>query len=287
MNMFDFTHPQADEGKVFLNPSTGEVVQADGIQGNGFQTAGFGQQQTSGTPDLSTTSTCTDVDTDPDVCATQNDLGSSAIVSGNSVWFSASADITPRESSSPTTVHFTGQWVNLKLQGGNGLPLSIPAPNSEVVFSSSATSVTTTYTSGQWVTTVPLGYSGNVFIGGVAYQPPAGVNLADAKVDWEGVFSGTTVSFTLQWQWAAAVYSNLGTGLGTSAFYSALGVKPIDASTGSTYANSDNAGTPENFKGAYVSSATYGGYGPFGSYQYTGAYNQPGNAYYQAYLLNE
>jgi hypothetical protein len=248
-----------------------------------------------GAPDLSTTSTCTDADTNPDVCATENDFGNSAIATGNDVWFSASADITPKESALPLSVHFSGQWINLQLQGGNGIPLQIPAPNSEVVFSSTATTATTTYAGGQWVTTVPVGYSGNVFIGGVAYQVPAGVSLAGAKVDWTGVFSGTTNSFTLQWQWGAAVYSSLGTGLGTgigsssgtTAFYNALGIKPVDANTGNAYLNNDNAGTPENFVANFLSSATGNGHGPHGSNQYTGAYNQAGSAYYQAYLLNE
>ncbi len=289
LNMFDFTHPQPHEGVVLMNPSTGEVVQNNNFQGQ-FQgqslDQGQGQKLAPGTPNLGTTSTCTDVDTNPDVCATENDFSNNAIASANDVWFSASADITPKESSLPLTVHFTGQWINLQLQGGNGLPLQIPAPNAEVVFSSSATSATTTYTGGQWVTTVPVGFTGNVFIGGVAYQAPNGVSLAGAKVDWTGVFSGTTNSFTLQWQWGAAVYSSLGSGLGTTAFYNALGVKPIDANAGSAYLNNDNAGTPENFKASFVSSAT-GGHGPFGPNQYTGVYNQPGNAYYQAYLLNQ
>ncbi len=289
LNMFDFSHQQPAGNKLFLNPSTGEVVQTGYGFGFGSQAsaADQGQANTPGTPNLKTTSTCTDVDTNPDVCATQNNFSNGAIAAGNYVWFSAEADITTRETSG-TTVFFTGQAVNLQLQGGNGLPLTIPAPNAEVVFSSSATTETTTYTGGKWVTTVPADYTGNVFVGGVAYQVPTGVSLAGAKVDWEGVFSGTTVSFTLNWQWAAAVYSNLGTGLGTgigsnsatTAFYNGLGITSIDASGG------NHAGTPENFVADYLTSAT-GGHGPFGSSQYTGVYNQPGNAYYQAYLLNE
>ena len=168
------------------------------------------------------------------------------------------------------------------------MPTRIPMPNSEVVFSSNATTETTTYTGGQWVTTVPVGYSGNVFLGGVAYQVPAGVDLAGATADWQGVLSGTTVSFTLAWQWAAASYSSLGTAatFGSSAFYDALGIKPVDAGT-TAYPNTDAAGTPENFKSGFLSSATTGA-GPAGTnYQYVGQYNQPGNAYYQAYLLNE
>jgi phospholipase C len=274
-NMFDFSHPQHDNGRVLLNPATGEVVQDGNNNGLFGFLGGFGQPQgaSTGTPNLSTSATCTDVDINPDVCATGNDFHGDAIAAGNVVWFSAVADITPRAASSPLTVHFSGQWINLQLQDGTSL--QIPAPNSEVVFSSSATSPTTTFTGGQWVTTVPVGFNGNVFIGGVGYQVPSGVSLAGAKVDWTGAYSGTTNSFTLEWQWAAAVYSSMGGGLGTSAFYNALG---INAQT-----NSDNAGTPENFKANFVASATGGS----GSSQYTGGYGHEGSAYYQAYLLNQ
>jgi phospholipase C len=53
MNMFNFNQqPRSATGQLFLNPSTGEVVDAAG-------TAGFANN---GVPNLSTTSTCTDVD---------------------------------------------------------------------------------------------------------------------------------------------------------------------------------------------------------------------------------
>ena len=287
LNVFDFSHRQPHDGVLFLNPSTGEVVQDHlGLFGGSPVSSAGPTITTAGVPNLKATRTCTDVDTNPDVCATSNGL-SRSIPTGDEVWFSASAQITPRESASPLTVHYTGQWIDVQLKGGDGIPLQIPAPNSEVVFSATATTVTMAFTGNQWVTTVPVGFQGTVFLGGVAYQPPVGVSLAGAKADWTGVFSGTTASFTLQWQWAAGVYSGLGTGtIGTAAFYNGLGVKPISASTGSAYLNGDNAGTPENFKAGYVSSATLGQGAPY-SDAYTGAYNHPGDAYYQAYLLNE
>jgi len=297
-NMFNFNQPQHGgyglNGQLFLNPSTGEVVQGNygqGLGGNALSATpndnGQGQDggfKNNGVPNLSTTSTCTDVDTNPDVCAIENDLNSNAGTT-NTIWFSASADIATREST-PTTVFFTGQSLNLQLQGGNGIPTTIAAPNAEVVFSATATTETTAFTGGKWVTTVPVGYTGNVFIGGVAYQAPTGVNLANAKADWTGFFSGTTNSFTLQWQWGAAVYSSLGTAtLGSSAFYTGLGIKPVDAST-TAFPDSNLAGTPENFVANFQSSATGSTHGHTGQ-SLVGAYGQPGDAYYQAYLLNE
>jgi phospholipase C len=273
LNMFDFSHQQPSGGVLYLNPSTGEVVRNPGTS----------LQLKPGTPNLHTIRTCTDAFTNPDVCAIQNNLTSKQISLGKYIWFSAQADVDLKDSSLPTTVYFTGQTVNLMLQGGNGIPLVIPAPNFEVVFNSRATSVTTMYTSNGWVTTAPVGFTGNLFIGGVAYQVPAGVNLSGARADWTGEFSGTNASFTLSWKWAGAVYSNLGPSLlGSTAFYNGLGIKPIDAKLGSVYVDNNQAGTPENFLADFISSATIGS-----STNYVGAYNVPGLAYYQAYLLNE
>ena len=134
------------------------------------------------------------------------------------------------------------------------------------------------------MTTVPLSHTGNIFLAGLAYQIPTGVSVQGAKVTWTGAFSGTTNSFNLQWQWAAAAYSGFGTlSLSTpSTFYNGLGVKPIDANTGSAYLNSDNAGTPENYKANVIAGATGNGGSDF-----TGLYSQAGTASYQAYLLNQ
>ena len=107
-------------------------------------------------------------------------------------------DLTSHVPSTGLTVHFSGQWIYAQLQ--DGTTLNIPAPNAEVVYSPTATTATTTYTGGQWVTTVPTSFTGNVFLAGVAYQVPAGVSLQGAKVTWTGDFSGRTNSFKLQWR---------------------------------------------------------------------------------------
>jgi hypothetical protein len=59
----------------------------------------------------------------------------------------------------------------------------------------------------------------------------------------------------VQWQWAAAVYSQFG------ADYNSLGVKPVDDNCGSQYQNSDHAGTPENYKQFALGGARGGGGG--------------------------
>jgi hypothetical protein len=57
----------------------------------------------------------------------------------------------------------------------------------------------------------------------------------------------------VNWQWAAAVYTNFSTA------YNALGVKPVDDRTASQYKNQDHVGTPENFKPYVIGGATGGG----------------------------
>jgi hypothetical protein len=57
----------------------------------------------------------------------------------------------------------------------------------------------------------------------------------------------------VNWQWAAAVYTNFTTA------YNALGVKPVDDKVQNPYLNADHAGTPENFKQFVIGGATGGG----------------------------
>jgi hypothetical protein len=103
-------------------------------------------------------------------------------------------------------------------------------------------------------------------------------------VTWTGTISGTTNSFQIQWQWAAAAYSSFGalSTANTNALYNALGIKPIDASAGSLYLNNDHAGTPENFEANVIAGATGNG-----GTNYVGDYSNAGTAVYQAPLLNQ
>jgi hypothetical protein len=95
---------------------------------------------------------------------------------------------------------------------------------------------------------------------------PGGLN----PVTWSGTISSDTPGVTIQWQCAAAVYTNF------SSNYTALGVKPMDDKTLSQYQNSDHAGTPENFKQFVIGGATGGGGSNFtGNCSGTGAVKCP------------
>jgi hypothetical protein len=90
---------------------------------------------------------------------------------------------------------------------------------------------------------------------------PGGLN----PVTWSGTISSDTPGVTINWQWAAAVYTSF------SSDYTLLGVKPVDDKTASQYQNSDHAGTPENFKQFVIGGARGGG-----GANYTGSYSGTG-----------
>jgi hypothetical protein len=103
------------------------------------------------------------------------------------------------------------------------------------------------------VTTVPAGFGDDTFLSGLAYQVPnPGLSGETSPVIWSIAVSGSA-SFSIQWQWGAAVYSSF------SGDYNALGVKPLNSPTLDGYQNGDPAGTPENFKSQVVSGATGNG----------------------------
>jgi hypothetical protein len=66
---------------------------------------------------------------------------------------------------------------------------------------------------------------------------------------WSGTFQADTPGLTVNWQWGAAVYTQLDSN------YNALGVKPIDGNQLSAYQNMDRAGTPESFKAQVTAGA--------------------------------
>jgi len=85
-------------------------------------------------------------------------------------------------------------------------------------------------------------------------------------VKWSASFTTDTPGVTMNWQWAAAVYTSFDTDSNN------LGVKPVDDNHASVYQNSDHAGTPENFETFVTGGATGGGGSNFtGSYSGTGS----------------
>jgi uncharacterized repeat protein (TIGR01451 family) len=149
--------------------------------------------------------------------------------------------------SKPVTIRFTQQKIISSA-------FSVSVPDAAVTFDPAATSATTTFSGGMWVTRVPLsGLAGNTLLSAAGYLVPANIPGGLNNITWSGMISSDSPGVRIQWQWAAAVYTNF------SSNYNTLGVKPVDDNKASQYKNSDHAGTPESFKSKVIGGARGGG----------------------------
>jgi len=201
--------------------------------------------------------------TQPPSCQATSEIASNfngtPIPDGSFIWFNAIVDVKGR-SGAAATVDFGESNVQF-----DGYTFSVP--DAAITFDASATTATTVWTGSSWATTVPVGYEGNVFLSGmVVATPSGGLPGGINPVTWTSSFASPTTGLTFQWKWGAALYSSFGSN-------GDVDVKPIDATTGSAYDNSDHAGTPENFK-AYVIGGTRGG----GGSNWTGSYSGTASA---------
>lgn len=112
-------------------------------------------------------------------------------------------------------------------------------PDASVTFDPTATTATTTFSGGMWVTLAPSsGLAGNTFLSGLSCQVPANLPGGIRNVTWSGTVTIDTPGVSLNWQWAAAVYRTF------SSNYNVLGVQPVDDGNASQYHNSDHAVRP-------------------------------------------
>ena len=198
------------------------------------------------------------------VSSITSNFNGTAIPAGDTVWFSSVGKVSG-VGSSPVTLHVTGQTISWSV---NGSPVTVAVPDATINIVPGATSATTSFdaTTGTWVTTEPPNLSGNTFLAGLAYMPTTGLPGGINPVTWQGSFSTNTAGISLNWQWAAAVYTKFSTD------YNAGGVKAVDANNIGPYQNSDHAGTPEAFKN-YVTGGARGG----GGSNFTGSYSATGH----------
>jgi len=185
-----------------------------------------------------------------------------AIAGGDTIWFTSVLKPSGL-GSNPVTIFVRKAAVTFTANGTN---YSVPVPDSNITFSPSATSATISFDSAKnlWQITVPSsGLAGNSLLDGTQFIVPAGgLPGGIQNVKWQASFSTDTSGISMQWQWAAAVYTSFNTN------YSGLGVKPVDDNKASQYQNSDHAGTPENYK-THVTGGAAGG----GGSNYTGSYS--------------
>ena len=213
---------------------------------------------------MATNLPCSSVCT-PNPTSIQSNFNGTAIPAGDYIWFSSVLKVQGLPSGQSATVVFQNQSITFT---ANGQPYTLSVPDGQVQLSAGATSATTSY-AGSWLTMVPSNASGNAFLTGVALQVPAGGLPGGINpVTWSGelLVTSASVPLTVQWQWAAAVYTSF------TQNYNQLGVKATDDTHFPPYQNADHAGTPENYK-SFVTGGARGG----GGSNYTGSLSGTAN----------
>jgi RHS repeat-associated protein len=193
-----------------------------------------------------------------------SNFNGTAIPAGNAVWFSSVVKVSGM--TGPTRVFLRAAAVQFSVAGTT---YNLPVPDATITFTPTAGSATTIFDSSktEWITNVPSGLGGNTFLAGVTFRVPAGGLPGGINpVTWSGTFYSDSSTVSINWQWAAAVYTSFGTD------YRALGVKPVDDNLASQYNNSDHSGTPEAYK-TFVTGGARGG----GGSNFTGSYSGTGS----------
>jgi RHS repeat-associated protein/uncharacterized repeat protein (TIGR01451 family) len=191
-----------------------------------------------------------------------SNFNGTAIPGGSFIWLSSVFKASGL-GSQPVRVFLRGASLQFTAAGAT---YNLPVPDATITFSPTATSATTSFDSGKnaWITNLPsAGLAGNSFLSGMTFPVPAnGLPGGINPVTWSGTFYSDTSGVSINWQWAAAVYTSFG------GDYRTLNVKPVDDTSASVYKNSDHAGTPEAYK-TFVTGGARGG----GGSNYTGSYS--------------
>jgi hypothetical protein len=188
-----------------------------------------------------------------------SNFNGTAIPGGSTIWFNSVFKVSGLHA--PATVQFTNSKITFS---ASGTDYSVPVPDGVVNFSSVA-KATISFDGTNWQTAVPSAFGDNVFLSGVAFTVPAGgLPGGISPVTWQGQFLSSDPAVSVQWQWAAAVYTQFDS-------YNNIGVKPLHSTSLDAYPNGDQAGTPENEKAFVIGGARGGGGSNFtGSYSSTG-----------------
>jgi len=188
-----------------------------------------------------------------------SNFNGTTIPAGRYIWFNSSFDPGPLGSGTdPVTINITNGIITFT---ANNVPYTLNVPNARIRFDATATTASTQFINNQWETVVPRAYSLDVFMTGLSYLVPVNFPGNYTNVKWTTNITIDKPGISLAWRWAAAVYT-------TFAGHSGVNVKPIDGSTQNSYANSDRASSPENFKSFVVDGAK-----GTGGTNYTGSFS--------------
>ena len=204
-----------------------------------------------GCEDLYTSGNCM-----PSACNITSSVNKCAVTAGNTIWFNSCVSVGGL-SNHASTLWFDGSTVTFTGCTGQ---VTLNTPSACIKFDPNCSTATTVFNSvaNCWVTSVPLGYSGNVFLCAVPYTCTSNFT-SQGSVSWTGSFRCDTGSVYTQWQCAASAYSQC------NSDWNAQGVKSIDSANNCQYYNWDSAGTPENYKNC-ISNSKAGTGGNFVGY---------------------
>jgi hypothetical protein len=172
-----------------------------------------------------------------------------SIAQGRYIWFNSNFTITGL-GLTETNVYLQNSSV---LFTANGVNYNIVIPDAIVTYDPLALCVSTTYTMGQWHTTVPLLESSSIFLSGIGFYVPVNLPGSISPVTWTGVIAADQPGLEVKWSWGAAVYTT------SLADLTALGVKASDKTTCGLLLSNDKAGTPENVTSYLTNGARSGG----------------------------
>src|SRR4051812_41677955 len=146
-----------------------------------------------------------------------SNFNGTAIAAGSSIWFSSVFKVSG-VGSAPVRVFVSSQHIAFS---ANGVSYDLPVPDGLVTITPGATTASTTFgANGRWQTSIPAQFSGNAFLSGLAWTVPVNLPGGTNPVTWYGTFTSDTPGLSLNWLWAAAVYTSFSTD------YNALQVKP-------------------------------------------------------------
>jgi len=196
-----------------------------------------------------------------------------AIQAGNYIWFSSVISASGLSSTTATTIWFVDQSIAIG-------SVVVPVPNASITYHPGTGTSATKFTAGGWWQTdvyLGAGLSGNQFLSGLGYYLPSGLAGGTKNVTWSGFLFTDQPGVSVNWKWAAAVYTGLPSVCSqvSSVDYNAMAIKPVDDTHSSVYQNSDHAGTPEGklANGSTIKSQVTGGATGGGGANYTGGYS--------------
>ena len=153
-----------------------------------------------------------------------SNFNGTSMAAGNYIWFNSVFNISGL-GASPVNIFMQDAVIRFSANSTN---YNLAVPDAHIVFNPIQSPATTGFTTRWETATQSSGLSGNTYLNGLSYLVPAGGLPGGINpVTFEGNFYTDTAGVSINWQWAAAVYTTFSTN------YNALGVKPIDDNSGS------------------------------------------------------